>query len=147
MTATNYTTSIVVNKTAGEVFAAINNVREWWQGEIEGITDRLNEVFTYRMEDIHFSKQKIVEFIPDEKVVWEVMDSGLNFLKDKAEWNGTKISFDITAKDIQTELRFTHHGLMPSVECYDVCSGAWEQIIQKSLFNYITTGKGSKVFG
>lgn len=147
MTANNYTTSIAVNKTAGEVFDAINNVRGWWQGEIEGVTDRLNEVFTYRMEDIHFSTQKIVEFIPDEKVVWEVMDSGLNFLKDKAEWNGTKISFDITAKDKQTEMRFTHQGLVPSIECYDVCSGAWEQIIQKSLFNYITTGKGSKVFG
>ncbi|MFA6150298.1 MAG: SRPBCC domain-containing protein [Chitinophagaceae bacterium] len=147
MTVSNYTTSIVVNKTAGEVFDAINNARGWWQGEIEGITDRLNEVFTYRMEDIHFSTQKIVEFILDEKVVWQVMDCGLNFLKDKAEWTGTQISFDITAKDKQTEVRFTHHGLVPSIECYDVCSGAWEQIIQKSLFNFITTGKGSKVFG
>jgi hypothetical protein len=36
---------------------------------------------------------------PGKKVVWRVMDSQLNFVKDKTEWNGTEIVFDIMRKD------------------------------------------------
>jgi hypothetical protein len=146
MATTNFTTTILVNQTPSEVFDAINNVREWWQGEIEGSTDKLNDEFTYRMEEFHFSKQKIVEFIPDEKVVWLITDSQLNFIKDKSEWTGTKIIFEIYGINNKTQLRFTHQGLVPKIECYGDCSNAWGQLIQQSLFSLITTGKGKKVF-
>ncbi len=147
MTASNYTTAILVDNTAAEAFNAINNVRGWWQGEIEGSTNKLNDEFTYRMEEIHFSKQKLVELIPNEKVVWLVTDSKLNFTKDKSEWTGTKIIFEINEISNKTQVRFTHLGLVPAIECYGGCSGAWEQLIQQSLFSLITTGKGTKVFG
>src|ERR1700749_4035430 len=125
MAAANYTTTISVDNSPKEVFNAINNVSGWWQGEIEGSTGKLNDEFTYRMEDIHFSKQKIVEFVPDKKVVWLVTDSRLNFTKNKSEWTGTKISFEITEANNKTELRFTHLGLVPEFECYGGGSGAW----------------------
>ena len=143
----NFTTSFFVDQTPQEVFKAINNVRGWWQGEIEGNTGKLNDEFTYRMEDIHFSKQKIVELIPNEKLVWLVTDSNLNFTKDKSEWTGTKIIFEISEINNKTQIRFTHQGLVPAIECYGGCSGAWEQLMQESLFSLITTGKGTKVFG
>src|SRR5207344_512426 len=99
-----------------------------------------------RMEDIHFSKQKIVEFIPGEKVVWLVTESQLNFIKDKSEWTGTTISFELSEINNKTQLRFTHLGLVPKIECYGDCSNAWTQLIQESLLSLITTGKGKKVF-
>jgi hypothetical protein len=128
------------------VFNAINNVSGWWQGEIEGSSTKLNDEFIYRMEDIHFSKQQLVEIIPNKKVVWLITDSLLNFTKDKSEWTGTTISFEITEQDNKTQLRFTHVGLNPEIECYDACSNAWGQLVQQSLFSLITTGKGKKVF-
>ncbi len=147
MTASNYTTTIIVDNAASEVFTAINIVRGWWQGEIEGSTDQLNNEFTYRMKEIHFSKQKIVELLPERKVVWLITDSKLNFTKNESEWTGTKIVFDISKIGNKTQLHFTHSGLVPEIECYDGCSGAWEQLIQESLFSLITTGKGTNVFG
>jgi Activator of Hsp90 ATPase homolog 1-like protein len=146
MPASDFTTTIVVDNSATEVFNAINNVRGWWQGEIEGSTNKLNDEFSYRMEEFHFSKQKVVEIIPDKKVVWLVTESQLNFIKDKSEWTGTKISFEISEINNKTQMRFTHLGLVPEIECYGGCSGAWEDLIQKSLFSLITTGKGKKVF-
>lgn len=149
MATENFTTTITVENPASEVFNAINNVRAWWQGEIEGDTNKLNDEFVYRMEEVHYSKQKIAEFIPNEKVVWLVTDSKLNPLKfkDESEWTGTKIIFEITEIDNKTQVRFTHVGLVPAFECYGDCSWAWGQLIEESLFSLITTGKGKNVFG
>jgi len=74
--------------------------------------------------------------------VWQVTDSKLNFIKNKQEWTGTRISFDITSKEDQTHIRFTHHGLIPDIECFDACSNAWGPYIQQSLRHLINTGKG-----
>ena len=119
----DFTTSIVVDKSPTEVFNAINNVRGWWQGEIKGNTEKLNDEFTYQMQDIHFSKQKIVELIPDKKVVWLVTESNLSFVDKTDEWTGTKIDLNIQPEGKKTKLTFTHHGLVPAFECYGGCSG------------------------
>jgi len=131
-----------VDKSPAEVFAAINNVRSWWSGGIDGRTDKLGAEFTYRYQDLHRSKQKITEWVPGKKVVWHVSNADINFVKDKKEWNGTDIVFDIARKGDKTELRFTHVGLAPSIECYGRCSGAWGYYINESLRSLIMTGKG-----
>ncbi len=142
MKSQNYTTSFTVDQTPEEAFAAINNVRGWWSGEIEGSTNKLGAEWTYRYKDIHYSKQKITELVPGKKIVWLVLDSSLNFVEDKKEWNGTKITFEIAKKVGKTQVTFSHVGLVPEVECYGACSNAWGGYINGSLRNLITKGKG-----
>jgi hypothetical protein len=142
----DFTTSIVVDQSPQEVFNATNNVRGWWQGEITGDTLKLDGEFTYKMEPYHYSKQRIVEMVPDEKVVWQVSESKINFVENKNEWVDTKIIFDISSVGNQTRLHFTHRGLVPEIECYGSCSQAWGQLIEQSLYSLITTGKGVDVF-
>ena len=141
----DFTTTIVVDQTPNQVFNAINNPRAWWSGEFKGNTEKLNDEFTYRYKEFHLSKQRIIELIPDKKVVWLVTESQLNFVEDKREWTDTKISFEISPKGDKTQLRFTHEGLVPEVECFDSCSNAWAELIQQGLFSLITTGKVRKV--
>lgn len=138
----NYTTTFSVDQTPEEVFDAINNVRGWWSEEIEGSTDKLGAAFKYHYKDFHRSTQKITEMVPGKKVVWHILDSHINFVKDKTEWKGTDIVFEITKKDDKTELRFTHVGLVPALECYGACSDGWGSYINDSLRSLITTGKG-----
>ena len=51
-------------------------------------------------------------------------------------------SFEIARKGDKTEVRFTHFGLVPAYECFNVCSDAWGKYIRGSLRDLITTGKG-----
>jgi hypothetical protein len=87
--------------------------------------------------------QKLVEVIPNKKVVWLVTESNMTFINDPKEWIGTKIIFDIKQEGNKTKLIFTHEGLVPEVECYKFCMPAWNQYIDGSLFKLITNGKGT----
>ena len=142
MTSQNFATTFVVDQTPDETFAAILNVRGWWSGEIEGRTDTLGEEFTYRYKDIHYSKQQISELVPGRRVVWQIVDAYLNFVEDATEWTGTEVIFEVVPKGGQTEVRFSHVGLVPASECYDQCSSAWGFYVNRSLRDLITTGKG-----
>jgi uncharacterized protein YndB with AHSA1/START domain len=133
-----YSTAFTVSQSPEAVFAAITDVRSWWTGEIDGDTDTLGGEFTYRYEDAHYSKQKITELVPGRLVVWLVLDARLPFTKDPAEWKGTEIHFDIAPQGDATEVRFTHVGLVPEVECFDACSNAWAFYINGSLRESIT---------
>ena len=138
----NFTTAITVDRSPAAVFNAVNNVRGWWSEEIEGSTAKLNDEFTYHHLDVHRCKMQITASVPGKKVVWLVLDNYFSFTRDKSEWTGTKIVFDITEQDNKTIIQFTHEGLVPAYECYNACVNGWTQYIQNSLLSLITTGKG-----
>ena len=142
----NFTTTLIVDQTPEEVFNVVRNVRGWWSGyyseEFEGNTEKLNDEFSFRAGGgAHYSRQKLIEVIPNKKVVWLVTDSKLDFLEKKDEWTGTKVSFDISTKANKTQLVFTHDGLMPEIECYNSCAPAWSQYLQNKLLPLITMGE------
>jgi hypothetical protein len=136
------TITISVDKTSKEAYDAINNVRGWWSEEVKGGTEKLNDEFTYKARALHRCTLKLTEVVPNQKVVWLVLDNYFSFTKDQTEWKGTKVIFEISEQDDKTQIRFTHQGLVPPHECYEVCSNAWAGYITGSLYNLITTGKG-----
>lgn len=138
----NFTTAIAVEQSPQQVFNAINNVSGWWSQEIEGPTENLNDVFNYHYQDVHRCKIKVLESVPNKKVVWQVLENYFSFTNNKQEWIDTTIHFDIEKNNNKTTLLFTHEGLTPEYECYDACKNGWSMYINKSLYNLITTGKG-----
>jgi hypothetical protein len=138
----SYSAAIEVAKTAEDVFNHINDVSKWWSKDYEGSSTTLNDEFIIHHPDRHYSKQKLVEVIPNKKVVWLVTDSKLNWIeKDKYEWTNTKMVFEITPKGDKSVLHFTHEGLVPKKECYAMCERGWNMVIKECLFNFITDGK------
>jgi hypothetical protein len=143
MSAKDYSIILSVNKTPKQVYKAICNIRAWWADEMEGEAEKLNDEFSVRFGDIHWSTQKLMEVIPGQKVVWLVTKSQLNFVEDKSEWTGTKICFDIRKAGDKTEIHFTHYGLVPAFQCYKGCEQGWDYYLKGSLFNYLTKGVGT----
>lgn len=142
MTTNDFTATILVNQSPSKTFEAIKNFRGWWSEDIEGNTHRLNETFFYHYKDIHLCKMNLTEELPDKKLVYQVVENEFNFVKDKTEWVDTKLIFEISNAGPETKVRFTHLGLVPAYECYDVCQDAWSGYIKNSLKNFIETGKG-----
>jgi hypothetical protein len=150
MSEQSYTTSISVDRAPGEVFDAINDVRGWWSEEVVGRTDQVGAEFRYRGHDDantveHLATFRVLELVPGQRVVWRVLDNYLSFIDDQTEWQDTEIRFDLSAEDGGTEVRFTHAGLVPTYECFDVCSNAWGFFVGDSLRNLITAGKGMPI--
>ena len=143
MTKQHLTAAFTVDKTPDEAFAAINNVRGWWSEEIEGSTAKVGDEFRYHYQNLHTCTMKLVELVAGKRVAWLVTDNYFSFTEDKTEWKGTKVVFDIAKKGDKTEIHFTHEGLVPAYECYNVCSDAWGRYIRGSLKSLIAAGKGS----
>ncbi|MGK9126298.1 SRPBCC domain-containing protein [Olivibacter sp. SA151] len=139
----SFSTTLVVNAKPQEVFKAVNNVRGWWSENINGDTDKLHSEFSYHYQDVHRAKMKITEMVPNEKVVWHVLDNYFKFAQEKTEWKDTYVIFELSEKDGKTTLRFTHQGLVPAYECFQICHDAWTHYVQNSLKDLILTGKGS----
>jgi hypothetical protein len=139
----NYTATISVDQSPQQAFVAIRNISAWWSEEIQGSTARVGDEFKYHYQNLHACTMKLVELVPGKRVAWLVTDNYFSFTKDKTEWKGSRIVFDIAKKSEKTEIRFTHEGLVPEYECYNVCSDAWGSYIRGSLMSLIATGKGS----
>lgn len=138
----DFSTTFLVDQPPMEVFDAINHIGGWWTENFEGNSQKLNDEYSVRFGDVHYSNQKLIEVIPGEKVVWLITDSKLTFVEHQTEWTGTKVSFEISKQGDKTQLHFTHQGLVPQFECFNGCSKGWEQYAQHSLHSFITTGKG-----
>ncbi|MFE2960968.1 SRPBCC family protein [Nocardia tengchongensis] len=142
MTEQSFTTTVTVDQSPEVVFDAVLDVRGWWSKSLVGGTERAGDAFTYEIPGVHRIEITVTEVVPGQKVVWRVLDSWLGLVDDKTEWNDTEIRFEITEVDEVTTLHFTHVGLVPEFECFDVCRNGWVYNIEKSLRDRIMTGTG-----
>jgi len=134
----DYTTSILVEQSQAEAYNTILNVRAWWSGlygeSFEGSSEQLGDEFSFRAGDgAHYTKQKLVELVPNKKVVWLVTEANLSFVDKADEWEGTMFGFEIYPETGKTKIVFTHKGLVPEFECYNACAPAWTQYLQEKL--------------
>lgn len=136
----SYSYSFVSSRPRHEIFQMLLNVRKWWTGfyneTITGQSEKLNDEFSFLAGGgAHYSHQRMVEMVPNESIVWLVMDSKLTFLEKADEWNGTKIRFELSTDEQGCKVSFIHEGLTSEIECYDQCSSAWTGYMEKMKQN------------
>lgn len=138
----DFTSRISAEISASEAIKKISSVPEWWGVTFTGSSKNQNDTFTVKMSGDSFFNFTVAELIPGKRVVWLVTDCNMPWYFDKKEWANTKLIFDLTENNNLTELKFTHEGLTPDVECYKDCEPGWTYWIQTSLFSFLTNGKG-----
>jgi uncharacterized protein YciI/uncharacterized protein YndB with AHSA1/START domain len=142
-TVKSYHVTIEIPKSPEEVFRGITQeVPKWWGGrDYTGSSIHLNDEFIINHPGAHYSKQKLTEFVQNEKIVWEVEESKLDWLKVQDEWTNTRMIFETAPTGYSTILHFTHEGLVPEKESYAMCSEGWNLVIKEWLFDFIVNGK------
>ncbi len=137
----DFTCSITADVTADEAVNAISQVDQWWAKTFEGSAQHLNDVFTVRFGTTNVTF-RVSELVPEKRVVWDVTDCYLPWLKDTTEWTGTKVIYDIVSDNGTTTINFTHEGLRPDVECYKQCETGWTEHLTESLQKLLNEGIG-----
>ena len=134
----NYTVTVELTKPPGDVFNHIIDLSKWWPEEYIGENIKLNTEFVLKTGDTHFSKNKVIEFVPNKKVVWLTTESIRK--TDNFDWSGTKMIFELTPKDGKTLLKYTYDGVVlenESDRLVQIC----DMTIKEMLYNFLTNGK------
>lgn len=130
-----YTATIEVAKQPTDVFNhLINDVSKFWPEELEGECSKLNDEFVFRSGDSHYSKNKVVELVPNKKVAWLVTESIRK--TDNFEWTGTKMIFELIPDENKTVLQFTYDGVVLENE-YGRLVQLCNFVIKEKLYNLI----------
>jgi len=137
----NYHSSITAAVSPAQAFAGIANVNAWWAKSFKGRATIPGDNFTVQFGETTVDFE-IAEVIPDKRIVWNVTDCYLPWLKNKTEWTGTSVAWDISSDAGVTQVDMTHVGLFPGVECYEACEKGWNGHITGSVHNLLTTGVG-----
>lgn len=136
--------SLLISAPIHEVFNALTiGIHQWWTEDVEGSANKKGDEFKIRFGST-FKTMSVSDIIPDQLVVWTCIQAHINNpkLKDKSEWVGTNIVWDLKEERHQTRLLITHFGLTEEFECYDICKQGWVFYIRESLLPWLTTGKG-----
>lgn len=136
----NFHRTITVNASAKEAMKKISQVNCWWKKDFSGSAEKLNDIFTVPFGEPSFVDFKVSEFVPSKKMVWKVIDCYLPWFQNKKEWNNTEVVFQLSEENNKTKINFTHIGLVPEVECYNVCEKGWNSHIN-NLKQFINEGK------
>ncbi len=140
----NYTTEFEIAASPAKVFSAITqHIDKWWTQRANKAT-QVGDTLQVRFEEGTMWRMRVEEAVPDQLMVWYVTDADhkLENLARYDEWQGTIIRWKITKVDAGSALTFTHEGLVPALECYDICQRGWDYFLG-SLKRYLETGTGS----
>ncbi|HVT86900.1 MAG TPA: SRPBCC family protein [Chitinophagaceae bacterium] len=131
---TAYTVAIEVSPSPGIVFNRIIQLSKWWVEEFAGEELKLNSEFILKNGDEHFSKNKVIEFVPGKKFVWVTTESKRR--ADNFDWTGTKMIFELSPKNEGTRITFTYDGVVPEDE-QDRLKEICDFCIRNLLYNYL----------
>jgi uncharacterized protein YndB with AHSA1/START domain len=121
-------------KDAYKALTTIDGLAGWWTSTTKG-DSKVGGQIHFQFGDRGFFDTKVLELIPNERVLWQVVDG-------PAEWVGTKIGFDLKQEGEQATVLFKHQGWKEPVEFMHHCSTKWA-IFLMSLKSFVETGKGT----
>ena len=142
----HYQRQLILSAPPATVYQALatqQGLRSWWTQTCDA-SDAAGGFASFRF-DQSFKVMQIEALVPEREVRWRCVDAYIDAqtLQHKDEWAGTHMVFTLSPHEGgKTRLNFEHHGLTPSLQCFDICNKGWNQFLD-SLQSLIDTGKGA----
>jgi len=140
----DYSTEMLVSAKPEFVYNAITKEIDKWWTELSNKALQVGEQLTVKFEKTTSWVMTVSEASPNQSLAWKVTEANhdLENISKKDEWKGTSIKWKIEKNGSGSKITFTHEGLFPALECYEICEGGWDYFLG-SLKNYLETGKGN----
>lgn len=142
----HYQQSFIAKADPAAVYAALTTpegLRGWWTPEC-AVAAEVGGTNHFRFGGTH-KAMRIERLEPGREVRWRCTAAHIDVdrLARKDEWVGTQLVFHLAPDGQgQTRLDFAHLGLVPALECYDLCSNGWRHFLG-SLQQFVETGHGT----
>ena len=143
MSGRSYSTEILISAKPESVFNAITkDIDKWWT-ELSNLAIQVGDQLIVRFEKTTSWVMTVFEAFPNRCLVWKVAEANhdLEGITKKDEWKGTTIKWEIVENETGSKVTLTHEGLVPALECYEICEAGWGYFLG-SLKNYLEIGKG-----
>ncbi len=144
-----YKISVGINSDTQKIFNALTKHIDKWWGTFDGSAENIGDEFEVSFDKDSYWGFRIIELIPNEKVVWKCNESHQDHHvkgMDK-EWLNSTLHWKLIEENENTFIDFYHEGLYTTNACYDVCSSGWNFYIATSLKEFLETGKGQPLVG
>ena len=146
MSTNSYTREIIVSNTPDDAYRALTSEFDKWWTECSGPIIAVGDEVTFRFAPTYWT-MRATKLEPNKSVELECIEAHHihEGLPDsiRKEWEGTKLKWDIQQQGDSTKISFVHEGLVPSLDCYEICEMGWDHFIVNSLKKYLDSGKGS----
>lgn len=144
MESSDYCRDIVVSCSAYAAYRAVTcEYDKWWTpdaGSVFSVGDTIKFVFdsTYWLMRANALAPDYIEL---ECIEACHVHPGLPESIRK-EWEGTKLKWKIQEQNGRTKITLKHEGLVPALECFEICKQGWDFFFVSSLEKYLTAGRG-----
>jgi len=130
---------VVMSAPLDRVYSAIatkEGLSDWWTRDgVRGQASEGSTIEFYFGQPDPAAVMEVTRLSPDGNVSWTCVGGA-------DEWIGTRLTFDLTAKDDETVVLFTHADWRSPSEFMAHCSARWAYFLL-SLKSYVETGKGT----
>jgi uncharacterized protein YndB with AHSA1/START domain len=137
-----YTAEIAISAPVARVFAALatlEGLAGWWTQDTSGSPSRGGELtFGFGPDK---AELRVDEVVQPTSVVWTCLRHS-KFL----EWQHTTLIFDVREQETgSTVVAFRHVGLVPTLDCYALCTRGWDHYLDSLAAS--VEGKGGSPWG
>lgn len=140
----NYEEIINVPAPQRDCFQAVaTQMDKWWthttDGGLEKVGDKVTAKFPpdygfWTFEAIVFERLNRIEMICVD--AHHKVDGQPEEIDQ--EWLGTKIIWNFRSVGDTTEIKMTHEGLTPKLNCWGICLDGWKHFFKRSLKAYLS---------
>lgn len=145
MNTNEYTRRIVVSSSPNDAYKALTSgFDKWWTLDSDSISTA-GDTITFKFDTTYWVMRANTvspNYIELECIEAHHIHDGLP-LSILEEWKGTKLKWEIDEQDGSTIVSLTHEGLVPSLDCFEICKEGWDYFFVTSLKKYLDEGKGS----